>query len=68
LSYSADANHILRGIIWSWGGKLVEADSETVAINFTRGGPMNSTHLLATCAFTVGILNREISRESSYGV
>jgi multiple sugar transport system substrate-binding protein len=33
LAHSADSNHILRGIIWSWGGKLVEADSETVAIN-----------------------------------
>lgn len=33
LAHSADSNHILRGIIWSWGGKLVEADGETVAIN-----------------------------------
>ena len=33
LSHSADANHILRGIIWSWGGKLVEEDGKTVAIN-----------------------------------
>ncbi len=33
LAHSADSNHILRGIIWSWGGKLVEADSKTVAIN-----------------------------------
>jgi multiple sugar transport system permease protein len=27
----------------------------------TRGGPMNATHLFATYAFTVGILNHEIS-------
>ena len=33
LAHSADSNHILRGIIWSWGGKLVEADGKTVAIN-----------------------------------
>ncbi len=33
LSHSEDANHILRGIIWSWGGKLVEEDGKTVAIN-----------------------------------
>jgi multiple sugar transport system substrate-binding protein len=33
LSHAADSNNILRGIIWSWGGKLVEADSKTVAIN-----------------------------------
>lgn len=33
LAHSEDSNHILRGIIWSWGGKLVEADGETVAIN-----------------------------------
>jgi multiple sugar transport system substrate-binding protein len=33
LAHSADSNHILRGIIWSWGGKLVEDDSKTVAIN-----------------------------------
>jgi multiple sugar transport system permease protein len=26
----------------------------------TRGGPMNSTHLFATYAFTLGILNHEI--------
>ncbi len=33
LAHSADSNHILRGIIWSWGGKLVEDDGKTVAIN-----------------------------------
>jgi multiple sugar transport system substrate-binding protein len=33
LAHSEDSNHILRGIIWSWGGKLVEADGKTVAIN-----------------------------------
>lgn len=33
LAHSQDSNHILRGIIWSWGGKLVEKDGETVAIN-----------------------------------
>jgi multiple sugar transport system substrate-binding protein len=33
LAHSADSNHILRGMIWSWGGKLVEADGETVVIN-----------------------------------
>jgi multiple sugar transport system substrate-binding protein len=33
LAHSFDSNAILRGIIWSWGGKLVDADSKTVAIN-----------------------------------
>jgi len=33
LAHSADSNWILRGILWSWGAKLVEADSKTVAIN-----------------------------------
>jgi multiple sugar transport system substrate-binding protein len=33
LAHSADSNHILRGIIWSWGGKLVEPDGKTVALN-----------------------------------
>jgi multiple sugar transport system substrate-binding protein len=33
LSHSFDANVILRGIIWSWGGKEVEADGKTLAIN-----------------------------------
>jgi multiple sugar transport system substrate-binding protein len=33
LSHAADSNNILRGIIWSWGGKLVEADGKTVAVN-----------------------------------
>jgi multiple sugar transport system substrate-binding protein len=33
LAHSNDSNNILRGLIWSWGGKLVEADGKTVAIN-----------------------------------
>jgi len=33
LSHSEDANHILRGILWSYGGKEVEKDGKTVAIN-----------------------------------
>lgn len=33
LSHGADSNWILRGMLWSWGGKMVEADSKTVAIN-----------------------------------
>ncbi|MCZ6871929.1 MAG: extracellular solute-binding protein [bacterium] len=33
LAHSFDSNAILRGIIWSWGGKLVEDDGKTVAIN-----------------------------------
>ena len=33
LAHSFDSNAALRGIIWSWGGKLVEADGKTVAIN-----------------------------------
>ncbi len=33
LAHSFDSNAILRGIIWSWGGKLVEEDGKTVAIN-----------------------------------
>jgi multiple sugar transport system substrate-binding protein len=33
LAHSEDSNHILRGIIWSWGGKEVEKDGKTVAIN-----------------------------------
>lgn len=33
ISHCFDSNAILRGIIWSWGGKLVEEDSKTVAIN-----------------------------------
>ncbi|ETX03555.1 MAG: hypothetical protein ETSY2_33120 [Candidatus Entotheonella gemina] len=33
LAHSEDSNHILRGIIWSFGGKLVEADGKTVAVN-----------------------------------
>jgi multiple sugar transport system substrate-binding protein len=33
ISHGFDSNATLRGIIWSWGGKLVEDDSETVAIN-----------------------------------
>jgi multiple sugar transport system substrate-binding protein len=33
LSRCFDSNAILRGIIWSWGGKLVETDGKTVAFN-----------------------------------
>ena len=33
LSHGADANGSMRAIIWSWGGKLVEDDSKTIAIN-----------------------------------
>jgi multiple sugar transport system substrate-binding protein len=33
IARSLDSNAILRGIIWSWGGKEVEADSKTVAFN-----------------------------------
>lgn len=33
LAHSFDSNAILRGIIWSWGGKLVEEDGKTIAIN-----------------------------------
>ncbi len=33
MAHSFDANAMLRGIIWSWGGKLVEADGKTVAIH-----------------------------------
>ena len=33
LSHGADANGSMRAIIWSWGGKLVEDDSKTVAFN-----------------------------------
>jgi len=33
LAHSADSNWILRGILWSYGAKLVEADSKTVAVN-----------------------------------
>jgi multiple sugar transport system substrate-binding protein len=33
LSHCEDSNHILRGILWSWGGKEVEKDGKTVAIN-----------------------------------
>ena len=33
LSHSEDSNHILRGIMWSFGGKEVEKDGKTVAIN-----------------------------------
>ena len=33
LSHCFDSNVILRGIIWSWGGKLVEGDGKTIAIN-----------------------------------
>jgi multiple sugar transport system substrate-binding protein len=33
LAHSEDSNHILRGIIWSYGGKEVEKDGKTIAIN-----------------------------------
>jgi multiple sugar transport system substrate-binding protein len=33
LSHGADSNWILRGLLWSYGGKLVEADSKTIAVN-----------------------------------
>ena len=33
LAHSFDSNAILRGIIWSWGGKMVEEDGKTIAIN-----------------------------------
>jgi multiple sugar transport system substrate-binding protein len=33
LAHCFDSNTILRGIIWSWGGKLVESDSKTIAMN-----------------------------------
>jgi multiple sugar transport system substrate-binding protein len=33
LSHGADSNWILRGLLWSFGGKMVEADSKTIAVN-----------------------------------
>ncbi|MPY75725.1 MAG: extracellular solute-binding protein [Alphaproteobacteria bacterium] len=33
LAHSNDSNNVTRGILWSHGGKLVEADSKTVAVN-----------------------------------
>ena len=33
LAHSVDSNMILRGLLWSYGAKLVEADSKTVAVN-----------------------------------
>ena len=33
LSHGGDSNGTVRAIIWSWGGKLVEDDSKTVAFN-----------------------------------
>ena len=33
MSHGGDANGSMRAIIWSWGGKLVEDDSKTVAFN-----------------------------------
>ncbi len=33
LSHGADSNWILRGLLWSYGAKLVESDSKTVAVN-----------------------------------
>jgi multiple sugar transport system substrate-binding protein len=33
ISHGFDSNATLRGILWSWGSKLVAEDSKTVAIN-----------------------------------
>jgi multiple sugar transport system substrate-binding protein len=33
LSHCEDSNHILRGILWSFGGQEVDKDGKTVAIN-----------------------------------
>jgi multiple sugar transport system substrate-binding protein len=33
VSHGEDSNHTLRGIIWSYGGKEVEKDGKTIAIN-----------------------------------
>ena len=33
LAHSVDSNMILRGILWSYGAKLVDEDSKTVAVN-----------------------------------
>ena len=33
LSHGGDSNGTVRAIIWSWGGKLVEDDSKTIAFN-----------------------------------
>lgn len=33
LSHGADSNWILRGLLWSFGGKLVAEDSKTVSVN-----------------------------------
>ena len=33
IAHSVDSNMILRGILWSYGAKLVEPDSKTVAVN-----------------------------------
>ncbi|MBT5108975.1 MAG: extracellular solute-binding protein [Rhodospirillaceae bacterium] len=33
LSHGADSNWILRGLLWSYGAKLVDSDSKTVAVN-----------------------------------
>jgi multiple sugar transport system substrate-binding protein len=33
LAHSVDSNMILRGILWSYGAKLVDSDSKTVAVN-----------------------------------
>lgn len=37
LAHSNDSNFINRGILWSHGAKLVEDDSETIAINSPEG-------------------------------
>ncbi|MDA1098657.1 MAG: extracellular solute-binding protein [Proteobacteria bacterium] len=33
IAHSVDSNMILRGIMWSYGAKMVDADSKTVAVN-----------------------------------
>src|SRR5262245_9774576 len=33
ISHGEDSNHTLRGILWSYGGKEVEKDGKTIAIN-----------------------------------
>ncbi len=33
LSHASDSSNILSGLLWSFGGKMVEADGKTVAIN-----------------------------------
>lgn len=33
LAHSVDSNMILRGILWSYGAKMVESDSKTIAVD-----------------------------------